>query len=96
MERCPICRALLNGADTCRRCRSELAKVREVERRGKELAGAAMHRLVLGDVAEAVRLLRRARAIHATREVRMLSRIVRAPFPAEKRDGEAVVTDVSG
>jgi hypothetical protein len=88
MERCPICRALLSGADTCRRCRSELAKVREVERRGRELTGAAMHRLVLGDVAEAARLLRRAHAIHATREVRMLLRIVSASFPAKQRGGE--------
>jgi len=74
MERCPICRALLNGADACRRCRSELAKVREIERRGQEIAGAAMHRLALSGVAEAARLLRRARAIHATPEVRTLSR----------------------
>src|SRR4051812_41305790 len=31
MERCPICRATLNGADTCRRCRAELGSVIRVE-----------------------------------------------------------------
>jgi hypothetical protein len=24
MERCPLCRAMLNGAETCRTCRAEL------------------------------------------------------------------------
>jgi hypothetical protein len=89
MERCPICRALLNGADTCRRCRAELATVCEVERLGRDLTGAGMHRLAVGDVAEAARLLRRARAIHATQEGRMLLRIVAASFPNRKRDGIA-------
>jgi len=76
MERCPICRALLNGADTCRRCRAELRMVLETERRGRELVGAAMHRLALGDTAAAARLLRRAQTLHALPETRILSRIV--------------------
>jgi hypothetical protein len=76
MMHCPICRALLNGADTCRRCRTELKQVQDVERRGRELAGAAMHLLALGNPAAAMRLLRRAHAIHATPEVRLLSAIV--------------------
>ena len=37
MIQCPICRALLNGAETCRRCRAELKQVQDVERQGREL-----------------------------------------------------------
>ena len=76
MMQCPICRALLNGAETCRRCRAELKQVQDLERQGRELAGAAMHLLALGNAIEAKRLLRRARVVHATTEVRFLSMIV--------------------
>jgi hypothetical protein len=72
MKSCPICRAALSDEDSCRRCRAELRKLREMERLGAEIAGAAMHRLALGDVAQAVPLLRRACAIHATPELRIL------------------------
>jgi hypothetical protein len=73
MLHCPICRALLNEADTCRRCRTELKQVQDVEREGRELVDAAMHLLALGDTAAARRLLRRARVVHMTPEVRLLS-----------------------
>jgi hypothetical protein len=39
---CPVCRASLNGTNTCRRCRADLSKVQEIERRGQSLVGAAM------------------------------------------------------
>lgn len=73
MLNCPICRALLNGADTCRRCRAELSQAQDVERRGHELTDAAMHLLAQGNTAAASRLLRRARVLHATPEVRQLA-----------------------
>jgi hypothetical protein len=76
MMHCPICRAVLNGADTCRRCRTELKQVQDVERRGRVLVGVAMHLLALGDTAAAMRLLRRANVVHATHEVRLLSTMV--------------------
>lgn len=82
MMHCPICRAALNGADTCRRCRTELKQVQGVERRGRELVDAAMHLLALGDTAAALRLLRRARVVHATPEVRLLSTMVTTGGPA--------------
>jgi hypothetical protein len=88
MMHCPICRALLNGADICRRCRTELKQVQDVERRGRGLVGAAMHLMALGNTAAAMRLLRRAQVVHATPEVRLLSAMAghRSPLrslPAE-------------
>ncbi len=82
MMQCPICRALLNGAETCRRCRAELKQVQDVERQGRELAGAAMHLLALGNTAGARRLLRRACVVHTTPEVRLLSMIVTTAGPS--------------
>jgi hypothetical protein len=76
MERCPLCRALLNGADTCRRCKAELATVRRVDGESRALAGAAMHRLALGDVAASRRLLRRAMDLHAMPEIKALWELV--------------------
>lgn len=72
MEECPICRASLNGVDTCRRCRAELGRVKEIERRGEAFAGEAMRALVLGETTQALHLLRRAYALHAAPEVRQL------------------------
>ncbi|MEA2769594.1 MAG: hypothetical protein QOD93_2556 [Acetobacteraceae bacterium] len=72
MERCPLCRALLNGADTCRRCKAELATVRRVDGESQALTGAAMHQLALGDIAASRRLLRRAMDLHAAPEVKAL------------------------
>jgi hypothetical protein len=78
MERCPLCRASLNGAETCRRCRAELQSVNRVEREGQLLLDAAIHFLSLDDVMTAERLLRRALALHAAPEAFALWRLVRA------------------
>jgi len=78
MQRCPVCHALLNGADTCRRCRTDLTKVQAVEQQGRQLAGAALHALALGHSSEALRLLRRACATHAAPELLILLRHLRA------------------
>jgi hypothetical protein len=69
MEQCPICHAQLNGADLCRRCRAELGKVKQIKKRGETLAAAALHFLSLGQQARAVRLLRRANALHSSPEI---------------------------
>ena len=76
MDRCPLCRATLNGADTCRRCRAELGAAQRAEREGQALLGAAVMSLVLGAAGDAAELLQRAQALHATPEVRALSRLV--------------------
>ena len=75
MERCPVCRATLNGSDTCRRCRAELGSVISVETKARRLLGKAMHRLTLGDRSDAVRLLRRSLLLHRTREALMIERL---------------------
>ena len=75
MERCPLCRAMLHGADTCRRCRAELGSARRVARESRRLVGAAIQRLIQDDPAAAARLLQRALALHATPEARTLWRL---------------------
>lgn len=88
MDRCPLCRAALNGADTCRRCRAELKKAQDVERDGYALLDAAMHHLAVDDAGAAERLLRRALALHAAPEILALGRAVRASG-RELEDAEA-------
>ena len=78
MERCPLCRAMLHGADTCRRCRAELGTVQRVEREGQALVGAAIYHLVHDDTAAATHLLQRALVLHATPETRVLRRLAMA------------------
>src|SRR3954447_9880229 len=78
MERCPVCRAALNGAETCRRCRAELQSAIRVEREGRMLADAAIHSLSLYDAGTARRLLRRALVVHAAPETQALWRLVTA------------------
>jgi hypothetical protein len=74
MERCPLCRAALNGAETCRRCKAELGSAIRVEREGRALVGAAMRYVALGDEAAAEGLLRRAVTLRGTPEVLALWR----------------------
>jgi hypothetical protein len=62
-----------------------LKQAQDVERQGRELASAAMHLLALGNTAGAMSLLRRARVVHATQEVRLLSIIVtKARLPSDE------------
>jgi hypothetical protein len=78
METCPICRARLNGAAICRRCRAELGPVQALERRGQALTVAALQALARGDSAAAAHWLGRARWVHATPMVRVLEGVVDA------------------
>lgn len=72
MDRCPICRASLNGDTVCRRCRADLRQVQTIARQAEELAGAAMLSLAQGDIAESRVLLARARQLHASPDVEAL------------------------
>ena len=78
MERCPLCRAMLYGADTCRRCRAELSSAQRVARESRRLVGEAIHRLIQGDATTTTRLLQRAQALHATPEARILLQLAQA------------------
>ena len=78
MDHCPLCRAALNGAETCRRCRAELQMAQRVEREGQVLADAAMHCLSLDEAGTAEKLLRRALMLHAAPETLALWQIVAA------------------
>ncbi len=78
MHRCPLCRAALNGAETCRRCRAELQRAQRVEREGQALVDAAMHCLSLDDADTAERFLRRALVLHAAPETLALWQLVAA------------------
>ena len=76
MDTCPICRATLNGASVCRRCRADLQKVQEIEQHGRAVAGAAMRSLAERDLGAADPLLGRAQAVHATPVVHVLGRLL--------------------
>ena len=90
MDRCPLCRAGLNGAETCRRCRAELQLAQRVEREGQALADAAMHCWSLDDADTALQLLRRALLLHAAPETLALWRIVAASL---RRSDDADTSD---
>src|SRR5271166_4261655 len=91
MDACPICRASLNGATTCRRCRAALDKVQAVERRGQALAMAALRALVEGDSTNAALWLERARRVHATPAVRALRALVDAAGSREDEGSSVTV-----
>ncbi len=78
MDRCPLCRAGLNGAEACRRCRAELGMAQRAEREGHALVDTAMHCLSLDDADAAEQLLRRALVLHAAPETLALWHIVAA------------------
>ena len=77
MERCPICRASLNGAETCRRCRAELGSVMRTKRMAEQLRAMAIHRFMSGDPDTADRLLRRSLLLHRTPETLNFQRLLR-------------------
>jgi hypothetical protein len=95
METCPICRARLNGATVCRRCRADLGTAQALERRGQALTVAALQELTRGDSAGAAHWLGRARWVHATPVVRVLELVVGAlgqvadAMPATREDADA-------
>ena len=89
MQACPICRASLNGASVCRRCRADLGKVQEIELRGRALAVTGLRALVEGDANGASRWIGRARSVHAIPEVRALERLMGIAKPSRYEAAEA-------
>jgi hypothetical protein len=76
MERSPICRATLDGAETCRRCRAELGSAIRTERMAAQLRTMAMHRFMSGDPETAGRLLKRSLLLHRTPAALSLQRLI--------------------
>jgi hypothetical protein len=88
MDRCPLCRAMLHGADACRRCRAKLGTAQRVERDSQALVGAAIYHLVHDNAVTATHMLRRALVLHATPEARALWRLTTATSQRSNRDAE--------
>jgi hypothetical protein len=68
MEYCPICRARLNAAPVCRRCKAELSHAQAVEEKGKNIHGMAVMQLLEGNIDAALSLFRRANFLCRTNE----------------------------
>ena len=69
LDQCPICRARLDGAGPCRRCRAELDAICRIADESTALAGAGLHRLAAGDRAAALRLIRRASVLRTASDL---------------------------
>ena len=69
LDQCPICRARLDGAGPCRRCRAELDAIRRIAEESTALAGAGLHRLAAGDRTAALRLIRRASVLRTASDL---------------------------
>ena len=86
LDQCPICRARLDGAGPCRRCRADLDSVRRIADESAALAGAGLNRLAAGDRVAALRLIRRARVLRAASDLTwILSAFAGAEAPAGAR-----------
>lgn len=65
LERCPNCRARLDGTAHCRRCGLELELLRRVERARETAIACALRRLAVDDQAGAIAALSAARRLKA-------------------------------
>ena len=90
LDQCPICGARLGGGDTCRRGRAELETVDRIAQRSATLVGAGLQSLATGDLAAAVRLLRRASTLRTTPD---LAWILSALVDGEAPDGRRTEPD---
>lgn len=61
MDRCPNCRARLDGSEHCRRCGLELSLLQAVDQASQAAIARAVHRLADGDPSGAIRALEQAR-----------------------------------
>jgi hypothetical protein len=78
MDRCPNCRARLDGAEQCRRCGLELGLLRAVDRASRFAVGRALHRLLAGDQAGAIADLEQARSLRDEGLIQVLLGFARA------------------
>ncbi len=64
--RCPTCRALQKWSDTCRRCRSDLRLLRELNDAYQQTRRACLARLRAGEFRAALRLAEQGHALSAS------------------------------
>ncbi len=77
MERCPVCRARIRGAEgLCRRCRTDLHPLRLVAAKASRLECQAVHALLEYRYDEAVRYVKEARKQRVTPFLRCLDGFV--------------------
>jgi len=76
MERCPICRARLNGKWLCPRCGSDLSLLLKIEQRVQLLEQNAVMRVAKGEMEQAERVLDKALGLKPTPLARLLLRFV--------------------
>jgi hypothetical protein len=83
MDRCPNCRARLDGSEHCRRCGLELRLLLAADRAGAAAIERAIRRLAEGDRTAAIHDLEQARFLSGDRLAAVLLAFVRSqPDPA--------------
>ncbi len=66
MEKCPVCRARFDGTPSCRRCKSDLSALLQVEQEAESLTRRAIHALAQGDKKKACQLCNEALHLKST------------------------------
>jgi hypothetical protein len=77
MQRCPICRARLNGQSLCPRCGSDLSLPLKIQQRVQRLERDAVKRIAADEPARAEALLVEALRLQPTALARVLLGFVR-------------------
>jgi hypothetical protein len=81
--RCPVCRANVDGASQCRRCRADLAMVVAAEDHRQQLVDSARRAAATGDLARALDFADRADRLRPdddTRRLRAVLALLRRDF----------------
>ncbi len=77
MEHCPVCRARLRGkSELCRRCRSDISLLYEIEEQAGNLMAAAVRAWAAGELETAVNLARRSLDLKDDAEARIMFRFL--------------------
>lgn len=77
MERCPVCRARLNGNPECQRCGTSLAQPIAIEQRAESLTRLAVNRFTTLEPADAADALEQALTLKSDPLTRALLGFVR-------------------
>ncbi|NBC13806.1 MAG: hypothetical protein GVY09_10770 [Gammaproteobacteria bacterium] len=86
MERCPNCRARIDGRPECRRCGMEVALLQSVEQAAERALSEALAELAQGRPAAAARAAERALALRRTPAAEQVAQFLRQRRDAAARD----------